>query len=245
MSFSNPPNMVFIDPFTGEQSTAMQTPGAQPQHAGATYFHNPHAAAAATLYSTTPMAVNTAHLHQAQQTLVANNPVAAAAAAAATINAATTGGAVGPDHHRRSPSSGRSVSGIDHAQRRATHNAIERARRESLNGQFQDLASAVPSLIHVRRPSKATIVEKSLDYIRSFKDHLSNRDQYIKKLQLRNLALHDEVNRLRQQLGLEPIADVGEPAEILPSLDDIVTGKADAKACSPLRSVVTAESLAE
>ncbi|KAJ1669930.1 hypothetical protein EV182_008520, partial [Spiromyces aspiralis] len=74
-------------------------------------------------------------------------------------------------------------SANENATRRATHNAIERARRESLNGQFQDLASAVPTLIHVRRPSKATIVEKSLAYIRSFKDLLAGRDRYIKSLQ--------------------------------------------------------------
>ncbi|KAJ2691979.1 hypothetical protein H4R19_006244 [Coemansia spiralis] len=131
----------------------------------------------------------------------------------ATLAAASTGGAVGADGRHRSPtdSTGRSGAGADHAQRRATHNAIERARRESLNGQFQDLASAVPALTQVRRPSKATIVEKSLDYIRTFKEHLGNRDQYIKKLQLRNLALHDEVNRLRSQLGLEPLAETSEP----------------------------------
>ncbi|KAJ1732640.1 hypothetical protein LPJ61_001946 [Coemansia biformis] len=130
----------------------------------------------------------------------------------ATLAAASTGGAVGAEGRRRSPTNsiGQSPAGGDHAQRRATHNAIERARRESLNGQFQDLASAVPALVQVRRPSKATIVEKSLDYIRTFREHLGNRDQYIKKLQLRNLALHDEVNRLRSQLGLEPLSEACE-----------------------------------
>ncbi|KAJ2139427.1 hypothetical protein GGH19_002877 [Coemansia sp. RSA 1807] len=130
----------------------------------------------------------------------------------ATAAAAATGGAMGSEGRRRSPTHGRTGSGVDHAQRRATHNAIERARRESLNGQFQDLASAVPALIHVRRPSKATIVEKSLDYIHTFKGHLSNRDAYIRKLQLRNQALHDEVSHLRSQLGLEPLSEVCEAA---------------------------------
>ncbi|KAJ2721477.1 hypothetical protein GGI07_003930 [Coemansia sp. Benny D115] len=127
----------------------------------------------------------------------------------------TSGPISGSSDRNRSPSSTRSVSSMDHAQRRATHNAIERARRESLNSQFQDLASAVPALIHVRRPSKAIIVEKSLEYIRSFKDHLGNRDQYIKKLQLRNLALHDEVNRLRKQLGMEPLSEQPEVTELV------------------------------
>ncbi|KAJ2303983.1 hypothetical protein IWW54_005560, partial [Coemansia sp. RSA 2705] len=141
------------------------------------------------------------------------NPLLVEAPVSATLAAAATGGAVGAEGRRRSPTHGRSgSSAADHAQRRATHNAIERARRESLNGQFQDLASAVPSLIQVRRPSKATIVEKSLDYIRTFKSHLGRRDQYIKKLQLRNLALRDEVNRLRSQMGMEPLAEACEPA---------------------------------
>ncbi|KAJ2739544.1 hypothetical protein H4S06_006282, partial [Coemansia sp. BCRC 34490] len=144
---------------------------------GSAYFANSSqalmAAAAAAGHAgmyPTPGAIDTQQHQQHQQ-----HTVTAAAAAAAT------GGAVGAEH-RRSPSSvragsgGGSGAGVDHAQRRATHNAIERARRESLNGQFQDLASAVPALIHVRRPSKATIVEKSLDYIRTFKDHLGTRD---------------------------------------------------------------------
>ncbi|KAJ2906734.1 hypothetical protein GGI21_004002, partial [Coemansia aciculifera] len=73
-------------------------------------------------------------------------------------------GGTADNERNHSPSSTHSVSSFDHAQRRAAHNAVERARRESLNGQFQDLASAVPSLIHIKRPSKATIVEKSLEY---------------------------------------------------------------------------------
>ncbi|KAJ1915383.1 hypothetical protein H4219_004348 [Mycoemilia scoparia] len=98
--------------------------------------------------------------------------------------------------------------------KRVNHNAIERARRESLNGQFQDLASAVPSLIHVRRPSKATIVEKSLEYIRTFKSQQSNNDRYIKTLQLRNLELRDELNRLREKLGIDPITTTKEEKAI-------------------------------
>lgn len=46
------------------------------------------------------------------------------------------------------------------AERRATHNAVERARRETLNGRFMDLAAALPSMAHVKRPSKSMIVNK-------------------------------------------------------------------------------------
>ncbi|KAJ2158222.1 hypothetical protein GGF46_003934 [Coemansia sp. RSA 552] len=221
-------------------SMAMDGRGAPPQ----SYFINGQMLGAGGMYGVSPLAVETPQV-------------------SAALMAASTGGAVGAEGRRRSPTNGssRSSAGADHAQRRATHNAIERARRESLNGQFQDLASAVPALIHVRRPSKATIVEKSLDYIRTFKDHLGNRDQYIKKLQLRNLALHDEVNRLRSQLGLEPLSEVSEPQSDGEEPETMASSSADSsmdteeeavakrtkkatpKAGSPLRTVVTAANL--
>ncbi|KAI9280214.1 hypothetical protein BC943DRAFT_340212 [Umbelopsis sp. AD052] len=52
------------------------------------------------------------------------------------------------------------------ADRRAEHNAIERARRESLNVKFQQLAHALPNLQDDRRPSKSRIVEKALEWVR-------------------------------------------------------------------------------
>lgn len=50
------------------------------------------------------------------------------------------------------------------AQKRAEHNAIERARRESLNTKFQQLAHSLPNLQNDRRPSKGTIIERTLEY---------------------------------------------------------------------------------
>ncbi|KAJ7699584.1 hypothetical protein B0H17DRAFT_1255718 [Mycena rosella] len=44
------------------------------------------------------------------------------------------------------------------AERRATHNAVERIRRDALNGRFLTLASLLPPLAMLRRPSKAAIV---------------------------------------------------------------------------------------
>ncbi|KAJ2210477.1 hypothetical protein EV179_006222 [Coemansia sp. RSA 487] len=158
------------------------------------------AAAAASMIDTQQQQQHHHHHHQRSGSL-----------SSATVAAAATGGAIGAEHRRSPSGSVRSgVGSIDHAQRRATHNAIERARRESLNGQFQDLASAVPSLTQVRRPSKATIVEKSLEHIRSFRHKMETRDSYIAKLRMRNLELHDEVNRLRKQLGLEPLDNDAE-----------------------------------
>ena len=50
------------------------------------------------------------------------------------------------------------------AERRAEHNAIERARRENLNTKFQQLAHSLPNLQNDRRPSKGTIIERTLDF---------------------------------------------------------------------------------
>ncbi|KAJ2546805.1 hypothetical protein EV175_005466 [Coemansia sp. RSA 1933] len=162
------------------------------------------AAAAAGHAGMYPTGMVDAHHHQRSGSL-----------SGATVVAAATAGVIGADHRRSPSGSVRSgANNVEHAQRRATHNAIERARRESLNGQFQDLASAVPALSSVRRPSKATIVEKSLEHIKTFRSRLDARDQCIAKLQMRNLALHDEVNRLRKQLGLEPLDNDSE--DLLP-----------------------------
>lgn len=50
------------------------------------------------------------------------------------------------------------------AARRAEHNAIERARREHLNTKFQQLAHSLPNLQNDRRPSKGTIIERTLEF---------------------------------------------------------------------------------
>lgn len=50
------------------------------------------------------------------------------------------------------------------AQKRAEHNAIERARRELLNSKFQQLAHSLPNLQNDKRPSKGTIIERTLKY---------------------------------------------------------------------------------
>ncbi|ORX62703.1 hypothetical protein DM01DRAFT_1330830, partial [Hesseltinella vesiculosa] len=52
------------------------------------------------------------------------------------------------------------------AARRAEHNAIERARREHLNTKFQQLAHSLPNLNNDRRPSKGTIIERTLEFVK-------------------------------------------------------------------------------
>jgi hypothetical protein len=53
---------------------------------------------------------------------------------------------------------------IEKALKRAEHNAIERERREKLNNKYQQLALSLPNLQNDRRPSKGTILERTLEY---------------------------------------------------------------------------------
>ncbi|GBE81635.1 hypothetical protein SCP_0400060 [Sparassis crispa] len=65
------------------------------------------------------------------------------------------------------------------AERRATHNAVERQRRETLNGRFLDLAALLPNLSQIRRPSKSSIVNSSIAHVHSSRRHrLLPRESY-------------------------------------------------------------------
>jgi regulator of replication initiation timing len=89
------------------------------------------------------------------------------------------------------------------AERRANHNAVERARRECLNTKFQELAHALPSLAQVRRPSKSTIVQKSLEFITTTRQKERRHEKEMRQLLEENTSFREEINRLRSQLGLE------------------------------------------
>ncbi|KAG1309344.1 hypothetical protein G6F64_005391 [Rhizopus arrhizus] len=86
-------------------------------------------------------------------------------------------------------------------ERRAEHNAIERARRECLNTKFQSLAQALPNLINYRRPSKGQIVEKALDWI---KQSIVREERYryqILQLQRENKELMAQCMSVQQQIS--------------------------------------------
>ncbi|KAM0788130.1 hypothetical protein ACM66B_001295 [Microbotryomycetes sp. NB124-2] len=85
------------------------------------------------------------------------------------------------------------------ADKRASHNATERARRENLNGRFMTLAEALPSMHKVKRPSKSVIVNKALEFVYE----AQVKEQTLVK---ENENLRNEVNQLRSQLGLPPLA---------------------------------------
>ncbi|KAJ7914056.1 hypothetical protein B0H13DRAFT_2003330 [Mycena leptocephala] len=90
------------------------------------------------------------------------------------------------------------------AERRASHNAVERARRETLNARFLDLAALLPNLKHLRRPSKSAIVNSSIAHVRA-----ARRYRHLASAQLRALnaecdMVRREVNQWRARSGLHP-----------------------------------------
>nr|CAG8478012.1 2346_t:CDS:2 [Entrophospora candida]CAG8528030.1 9032_t:CDS:2 [Entrophospora candida] len=76
------------------------------------------------------------------------------------------------------------------AERRANHNAVERARRECLNTKFQDLARALPSLSQVKRPSKSIIVQRSLEFIYNVRQKEALREREMQNIRAENESLH-------------------------------------------------------
>ncbi|KAI7857784.1 hypothetical protein BDC45DRAFT_21983 [Circinella umbellata] len=80
------------------------------------------------------------------------------------------------------------------AERRAEHNAIERARRETLNHKFQQLAHSLPNLQNDRRPSKGTIIERTLDFV---KNTVMKEEKFLSEIR----KLREEQEELTRQLS--------------------------------------------
>ncbi|GAA6009221.1 hypothetical protein JCM11491_004233 [Sporobolomyces phaffii] len=105
------------------------------------------------------------------------------------------------DHEGEQPSKPKRSNnrkGPGNADKRATHNAVERARRESLNGRFSVLAESLPTMKNIKRPSKAMIVNKALDFV--YDAQLRERT-----LVQENNELRREVDQLRARLGMPPL----------------------------------------
>ncbi|KAI8919920.1 hypothetical protein DFJ77DRAFT_450474 [Powellomyces hirtus] len=113
---------------------------------------------------------------------------------------------------------------VNMAERRAYHNATERARRENLNHRFQELAQALPSLISVRKPSKSVIVNHSLQFVTDVKRKMEIKDRALNSLRNQNAALLTEMNKLKEILGL--------PQTPAPDMDEDLQEKADQEAAA-------------
>lgn len=99
------------------------------------------------------------------------------------------------------------------AERRATHNAVERQRRETLNGRFLDLAALLPNLSQIRRPSKSAIVNSSIAHVHASRRHRFLASRELRTLKLESDALRRELNEWRDRAGLpcveEPVRGEG------------------------------------
>lgn len=120
------------------------------------------------------------------------------------------------------------------AERRATHNAVERQRRETLNGRFlvcqiffllhclffvspirdrmlilfrQDLAALLPNLSQIRRPSKSSIVNSSIAHIHASRRHRLIAARELRLLKLESDALRRELNEWRDRSGLPRVEE--------------------------------------
>jgi len=93
------------------------------------------------------------------------------------------------------------------AERRATHNAVERQRRETLNGRFLDLAALLPNLSQIRRPSKSAIVNSSIAHIHASRRHRAMASRELRILKLEADALRRELNEWRDHAKLPRVEE--------------------------------------
>ncbi|KAK1233921.1 hypothetical protein PQX77_002894 [Marasmius sp. AFHP31] len=93
------------------------------------------------------------------------------------------------------------------AERRATHNAVERARRETLNGRFLDLAKMLPNLSQIRRPSKSAIVNSSIAHIHASRRHRVLASRELRMMKLEADQLRHELNEWRDRAGISRVEE--------------------------------------
>ncbi|KAJ7822972.1 hypothetical protein B0H14DRAFT_3730887 [Mycena olivaceomarginata] len=103
------------------------------------------------------------------------------------------------------------------AARRASHNAVERLRRENLNSRFLDLASLLPNLANIRRPTKSSIVNSCIAHVHASRRHRFLASQQLRALQEECESLRREANEWRDRAGvmLLPPPNRGEVFEIV------------------------------
>ncbi|THH13834.1 hypothetical protein EW146_g6429 [Bondarzewia mesenterica] len=93
------------------------------------------------------------------------------------------------------------------AERRATHNAVERQRRETLNSRFLDLAALLPNLSQIRRPSKSAIVNSSIAHIHASRRHRLLASRELRLVKLESDALRRELNEWRDRANLPRVEE--------------------------------------
>ncbi|EIW66531.1 hypothetical protein M231_02289 [Tremella mesenterica] len=93
---------------------------------------------------------------------------------------------------------------VNTAEKRNQHNAIERARRETLNGKFHSLARLLPALASSRRPSKAAIVNGSINHLTRSRDDRLFAAKILRAVIAERDQLLAENNTFRKAAGCPP-----------------------------------------
>lgn len=94
---------------------------------------------------------------------------------------------------------------VNTAEKRHQHNAIERQRRETLNGKFLVLARLLPSLAACRRPSKSAIVNGSISHLGHQRQQRLLASKLLRQLAQERDQLFAEVNQWRQANGCQAV----------------------------------------
>ncbi|ORY29755.1 hypothetical protein BCR39DRAFT_161498 [Naematelia encephala] len=99
------------------------------------------------------------------------------------------------------PSKSKPRKRVNTAEKRHQHNAIERQRRETLNGKFLSLARLLPALASHRRPSKSAIVNGSISHLTHQRDQRLMAARLLRKMCAEHDELLNEVNEWRKANG--------------------------------------------
>lgn len=97
---------------------------------------------------------------------------------------------------------------VNTAEKRHQHNAVERQRRETLNGKFINLARLLPALANHRRPSKAAIVNGSIAHLTAQRDQRLLAARLLRSLCAERDVLAKECNEWRMANGI-PLKEGG------------------------------------
>lgn len=107
------------------------------------------------------------------------------------------------------PSKNKPRKRVNTAEKRASHNLVERQRREQLNGRFLDLARLLPSLATQKRPSKSAIVNGSIHHLTDQRNARLIAARELRALFNESQEMLKELNEYRIQAGKESKTSMG------------------------------------
>ena len=87
----------------------------------------------------------------------------------------------------------------DDEQRRASHNVLERKRRNDLKFSFQVLRGQIPELLDNQRAPKVTILRKAAEYIKQIREKDEDMQSRLAKEQRRESKLKQRLAYLKTQ----------------------------------------------